>query len=61
MVELTVSCCVSCPLQEKEQARQEVVDVQVALQDLEAKEQQESAEKHKLQQSVTLLLLLLFF
>ena len=47
-----------CGMQEKEQARQEVVDVQTALQDLEVKEQQETAEKHKLQQSVTLPLLL---
>ena len=45
-------------MQEKEQARQEVVDVQTALQDLEVKEQQETAEKHKLQQSVTLPLFL---
>ena len=28
---LTVSCCVSCPLQEKEQARQEVLTFMVEL------------------------------
>lgn len=47
-------------LQEKQQARQDVIDMQAALQDLEAKEQQESAEKHRLQLLVFSLIILSF-
>jgi hypothetical protein len=46
---MDISIFVGFSLQEKEQARLEVQDVQTALQELEAKEQQETAEKQKLQ------------